>query len=859
MSSTTTTPRLPYLSVIVPVYNGEERIGETIRDLLAYLADAGLDAELIIVDDGSTDQTPARAHDALEGAPIPVQFVHSPANEGKGAAVRRGMQLARGVLRVFIDADLAYPPGEIGKIVHRLEGGADVAIASRVHPDSRYVISPSFFRYLYTRHVSGRLFNWLVQLFLLPGVRDTQAGLKGFSQTAAEKLFNGWLPSGFSFDLAVLFRARAIGMKVEQVPVVYRYDTEPTTVRFLLDTLVVLRDILQIRARVGRVRADTVAGRQPLEIDRKAVRPSVTWKPPGAAMLRSTALRATLLGVVGVATVTVVVARLSIPNGKAAFLAWMLSLGAFAVLALRSDVVRGSLPALPVLRRTEVWVFLALLVVGAWLRLARLDDLPPMVHGDTAECGILGLDILHGRVTDLFDFSPWYMTPYISFVPHALSFWLTGLSVLGLRLPSALFGIGCIVLVFALVRTWFGARRALLATALFTVSHAVIHFSRIGLWNIQVLFYALATFALLAVGLRRGSAFCAAAAGIASGLALYSYTAGRLIPIVVLSFLALQLLRTRARRFAAYYLVAMSLTALPLFLNYVKDPTVLQADRTASVWVLADMNRGHVESTLGATTTAGILLEQVRRTFAGFAFLGDTSSQYGTEQPLLSLATALLCTIGLLLCLRRIRQRPYLFLLLWLGFGLVLGSFVIIDPPAYTRLIIIFPIPFILAAVGVDAIVRRVSRRFSWGGAEIALIYVLVFAQSAAFDLGGYYRFTQRMEIVPREWDVLRVLNRLDGNYDLYLFTGPFLFADSPVLRLFSTGMHAVTAFSEDDLPTLLARDAVFVVMPEFRRIGYLINDRYPGVERDPVEEQGVLKAWVYRCTYENGCRRSIG
>jgi hypothetical protein len=859
MTSATTTSKSPYLSVVVPVYNGEERIGDTIRDLLAYLSDAELDAELIVVDDGSTDQTPARSHDALEGAPIPVQFVHSPANEGKGAAVRRGMQLARGTLRVFIDADLAYPPSEIGHIVRRLEAGADVAIASRVHPDSRYVISPSFFRYLYTRHVSGRVFNWLVQLFLLPGIRDTQAGLKGFSQNAVEMLFNGWLPGGFSFDLAVLFRARLLGMKVEQVPVVYRYDTEPTTVRFLLDTLIVLRDMLQIRARLGRVWSGSVSSERQGDVRRTFARSASTWRPPGAAALRSSGLRAILLGILGVALVSVVVARLSIPSGTVAVLAWLIAMGAFAFLALRSDAVRGTFAALPTLRRTELLVLIALVGVGAWLRLARLDDLPAMVHGDTAECGILGLDILHGHVADLFDFSPWYMTPYISFLPHAASFWLTGLSVVGLRLPSALFGIGCIVSMYILVRTWFGAPRALLATALFTVSHAVIHFSRIGLWNIQVLFYALTVFALLAIGLRRGSAFCAAAAGIFSGLGLYSYTAGRLVPIVVISFLVLQLVRLRARRFSAYYVAGMLLTALPLFLNYVKHPEVLDMDRTASVWVLAEVNRSHVESTLGATTTAGILLEQVRRTFAGFAFLGDTSSQYGTEQPLLSLLTAALGILGLFVCLRRVRQRPYAFLLIWLGFGLVLGSFVIIDPPAYTRLIIIFPIPFILAAIAVHALLRPLSRRFSLGAAELAVVSVLVFAQSAAFDLGGYYRFTQKMEIVPREWDVLRVLNRLEGKSDLYLFTGPFLFADSPVLRLFSTGTHAVTAFSEDDLPTLLARDTVFVVTPEYRRIGYLINEQFPGIERDAVEERGVLKAWVYRCTYDNGCRHSIG
>jgi dolichyl-phosphate beta-glucosyltransferase len=242
----------PPLSVVVPVYNAETFIADAMRELTTYLKAWPEPVELIIVDDGSTDQTSRLLKEAVADAPIPVQMLRNARNRGKGAAIYRGMKLASGHPRVFLDADLAYPPSEIAQVCAVLSAGADVVIACRVHPSSRYVISPSFFRYLYTRHVAGRIFSWLAHVVLLPGILDSQAGLKGFTAAAAEQLFSGWLPDGFSFDLAVLFRAQQLGLTIEQMPVVYRYDTEPTTVRFLLDTLVVLRDLVRIRIRLSR-------------------------------------------------------------------------------------------------------------------------------------------------------------------------------------------------------------------------------------------------------------------------------------------------------------------------------------------------------------------------------------------------------------------------------------------------------------------------------------------------------------------------------------------------------------------------------------------------------------------------------
>ena len=175
---------------------------------------------------------------------------------------------------MFLDADLAYPPGEIDRICRALASGADVAIANRVDRESRYLIQPSFFRYLYTRHLAGRLFNLIARSVLLPGIRDTQAGLKGFTAETADRLFQEWLPLGFSFDLGVLFRARRLGLRIEQVPVTYRYDSEPTTVRFLADTLAVLRDIARIQTQGDtdqRLQAGSGQGRS-LGADRRGSR-----------------------------------------------------------------------------------------------------------------------------------------------------------------------------------------------------------------------------------------------------------------------------------------------------------------------------------------------------------------------------------------------------------------------------------------------------------------------------------------------------------------------------------------------------------------------------------------------------------
>lgn len=176
-----------------------------------------------------------------------VTLLKNDLNRGKGFAVARGMLACHGRYRVFTDADLAYPLEEVSEVVRHLEAGSDVVVACRVLPESRYDISPSFFRYLYTRHLISRAFNWVVRHSLLEGIRDTQAGLKGFTSLAADVLFRRQTVHGFGFDVELLCIARHHGLRVTQMAVHYRYDHEPSTVRFARDAIAILRDLVQIQ------------------------------------------------------------------------------------------------------------------------------------------------------------------------------------------------------------------------------------------------------------------------------------------------------------------------------------------------------------------------------------------------------------------------------------------------------------------------------------------------------------------------------------------------------------------------------------------------------------------------------------
>jgi dolichyl-phosphate beta-glucosyltransferase len=206
------------LSLIIPAFNEAQRIGPTLQRVHRFLAARPASFEIIVVDDGSADDTLALVT-ALAGELPGLRVLCSPANRGKGHAVRLGMLAASGRVRLFSDADGSTPIDELDPLLQALATGADIAIGSRYLAASRVTRLQPWFR-----RVWSRLVNRVVQLVLLPGVADTHCGFKAFTAAAAAHIFAACTVDGWSFDLEVLARARAQGLRIQEVPVRWEND-----------------------------------------------------------------------------------------------------------------------------------------------------------------------------------------------------------------------------------------------------------------------------------------------------------------------------------------------------------------------------------------------------------------------------------------------------------------------------------------------------------------------------------------------------------------------------------------------------------------------------------------------------------
>jgi dolichyl-phosphate beta-glucosyltransferase len=236
----------PGLSVVVPAYDEALRLPRTLDAMRVHLDAAGEAYEVIVVDDGSGDATGEEAERAARSWPE-LSVIRLAENRGKGAAVRAGMLVARGTHRAFSDADLSTPLEELSRLRAELTGDCHVAIASRDLPGSNIEVHQSRLREL-----SGKTYNRLLQLLLLPGIYDSQCGLKVFTAEAAVALFTPLRTERFGFDAEVLVRARRGGWDVAEVPVRWRH-AEASRVSAHRDAPRMLLDLLRLRfGRAGR-------------------------------------------------------------------------------------------------------------------------------------------------------------------------------------------------------------------------------------------------------------------------------------------------------------------------------------------------------------------------------------------------------------------------------------------------------------------------------------------------------------------------------------------------------------------------------------------------------------------------------
>lgn len=227
------------ISVVIPCYNEGDRIGKTIETVIDWARLRNLYYELVIADDGSTDETLIRVKTYQAFIPN-LKFLALP-HRGKGAAVRSGMLASQGEEVLFMDADGSAPLREIDRLRTAMTEGYPIVIGSRVIPKGSHQVVQT---YLHRKWI-GRCFSFLVNRLILPGIKDTQCGFKLFRHHVVGDLFSRQKLDGFAFDVEILYLARQEGYAIKEVPINWT-NQEGSKVRMIADSWKMLRDILRI-------------------------------------------------------------------------------------------------------------------------------------------------------------------------------------------------------------------------------------------------------------------------------------------------------------------------------------------------------------------------------------------------------------------------------------------------------------------------------------------------------------------------------------------------------------------------------------------------------------------------------------
>lgn len=232
---------VPDLSIIIPAYNEEALIVNTLESLRSYMTARPEQYEMIVVDDGSQDKTVICVQEWQKKSSVNLRLLSNNNNMGKGFSIRHGVMESRGRYVIFIDADLPYELDAIDNFLNALNKGFDLAVGSRVLPGSEVRGVPVY------RYIAGQIFSWMVQAVLFSGLPDTQCGFKSFKSEAAREIFRRTSIDGFGFDVEMLFVARKFKFKIQPIPVHMIEHRQRSRVRLVNDSLKMFANLFMVR------------------------------------------------------------------------------------------------------------------------------------------------------------------------------------------------------------------------------------------------------------------------------------------------------------------------------------------------------------------------------------------------------------------------------------------------------------------------------------------------------------------------------------------------------------------------------------------------------------------------------------
>lgn len=229
----------PRLSLIIPIYNAENFINQSMKYISEWIETLVYEVEVIVVNDGSSDNSKLLVEDYIKNHDKKISLISYERNKGKGFAVKQGMILAKGEYKIFTDADIPYGLEIIEKMLHYLDFKEfDVCIGNRRSAHSKYFANIS-----YSRKLSSFFFTGLVSRFVVTGINDTQCGLKGFKGEIADLLFPKLAVKGFGFDIEILYLSYKNELDIKRIPVIFE-GNDVSTVSLAIDSIRMFKDLL---------------------------------------------------------------------------------------------------------------------------------------------------------------------------------------------------------------------------------------------------------------------------------------------------------------------------------------------------------------------------------------------------------------------------------------------------------------------------------------------------------------------------------------------------------------------------------------------------------------------------------------
>lgn len=504
----------------------------------------------------------------------------------------------------------------------------------------------------------------------------------------------------------------------------------------------------------------------------------------------------------------------------------------------------SSFRSLPVSVARALLIPLTLFAVALLLRLVDLSGHPFMLNGVEANLGLETAAVAQGEIDNPFATS-WLTNPTLPLYLLALPLRLFGQTVFGVRVLSAVVGALTVVVTYVAGSRLWQRKVGLVAAVILAGSHLHLHYSRLGMTNVWDPLWVLLALGLVVAAARRGTRPWWLAAGLATGLSAYFYTASHLLPLILAGVLVYFFLldRERLSQQGGHLLAAAALalvTALPILIYYDGHPGIFM--ERANVLGIFQSGWLTQETAATARTVPALLSDQFWQAALAFNYTLDTSNSYNPGIPLLRYWPAVFFVLGLGVTLWRWRRLRESVLLLWLGVTVLFAGALLISPPASHRLLVAAPAVALLVALGLTWAWRRLLamapavRRHDL--ALLAVLAVLITAGDTVFYFGAYRRQPRRFGDRNTEvaYEMGNYLRTLDGEWTAYFHGPPAMYVDFPTIsflaRRFQPSSNLFNVFDvEEPLPSPQQPGdyLVFIYLPE--RSGELTQtaERFPG------------------------------